>query len=48
MEEKLELLLELLVLVDGLEILHTESKLEVVRGPRPKEEIPEGFGSSSG
>ena len=47
-EEKLEFLPELLVLADGLEALHVESKPKVARGPRYEEEMPEDFGSSSG
>ena len=47
-EEKLELLPELLALVDSPEVLHTESEPKVAGGSRPKEEIPEDFGSSSG
>jgi len=47
-EEKLELLLELLVLADGSEAWHIESKPKVTRGLRPEEEMLEDFASSSG
>ena len=47
-EERLELLPELLALVDSLEVLHTESKPKVSGHQKPEEEMPEDFGSISG
>ena len=47
-EEKLELLLELLVLADSSEAWHVESEPKVTGGLRPEEEMLEDFVSSSG
>ena len=46
--EKLEILLELMALVDGSDIQHTESKHEIEGGLEPEKETKEDFGSSSG
>ena len=48
MEEKLELPPELLGLADSSDVPHIKRKPEVVGGLRPKEEMPDDFGSSSG
>ena len=47
-EEKLELLLELLALVDTPDVHHAESKPEAERDLQPKNEAREDFGNSSG
>jgi len=47
-EEKLELLPELLALVDTPDVHHTESESEAERDPQPENEARENFGNSSG
>ena len=42
-EEKLELLPELLALADSLDIQHMESEPKVKRGPEPKNKAREDF-----
>jgi len=47
-EEKLELLLELLALVDTPDVHHVESEPDAKRDPQPENEAREDFGNSSG
>jgi hypothetical protein len=47
-EEKLELLLELLTLMDAPDVHHMESEPEAKGDPQPENEAREDFGNSSG
>ena len=47
-EEKLELLLELLALVDTPDVYHVESDPDTERDPQPENEARVDFGNSSG